>query len=265
MHLTANQSDVLKQLIEYEKQGKLDREYFDDIPIEVYHHPECPGISSTRLKMVYKNDYKPVEETEALFFGRAFHCYILEPELFLKTYSIGVIDKCLQYLSWQEYEMLQAMKVALEAHPLYKNYFVGGASERTFFSRDNVTNTLKKCRTDKIKGMSVADLKTTTNASESNFIYSAKKYGYGFSGAYYLGIVSEVLGTRTDDFTMWAVEKKIEDPKIGVYMPNFGSLERSDLAVREALETYSMELDYKKQNKVKSFIGCSPDVKQVWL
>lgn len=265
MQLTDNQTDVLNALIAYEKQGKLDREYFDDVPFEVYHHPNCPGISSTRLKMVYRNDYAEIEETEALFFGRAFHCYILEPELFAKAYSVGVADKHRFYLSWQQYEMLQAMKVALEAHPEYKNYFVGGANERTFFSRDLVTGVLKKCRTDKIKGIRVADLKTTTNASENNFIYSCKKYMYGFSAAYYLGIVSEVLGARTDDFTMWAVEKKPEGAKVGIYRPNMASIDRHDLAVREALETYAIELEYKKQNKIKSFIGSTPDVKEVYL
>lgn len=253
-------NDILQTLIEMEKAGQLDCTYFDDIPFEIYHHRLCPGISSTRLKMVYKNDFTEIKDTVALEVGRAFHCYILEPEKFALDYSIGQIG-LKNYLSYSDYEMFKSMRYALEAHPEYETLLNGGASERTYFSRDKVTGILKKCRTDKIKGIRISDLKTTQNASQSSFLYDAKKYLYGFSAVYYLEIVSEVLGQRTNDFNVWALEKKLENPKIGIYKPNDFSIDKWDLAIRESLETMQLE----KELSVKTFIGHSPEIRSVYL
>src|SRR4051812_16285277 len=90
--------EILKSLIDMEARGELERASFDDVPISVYHHPSCPGISSTTIKTVLKKSWNHVgtgggAEKESFRFGSAFHCFNNEPHLFAATYHICPFNK----------------------------------------------------------------------------------------------------------------------------------------------------------------------------
>lgn len=250
---------MLDLLVELEKSGQLDKAYFDDIPIEVYHHPLCPGVSSSTLKKVL-NRGPEIKKSTAMDVGSAFHCLILEPEEFSTRYSIGQPEIDKTFISFSDYALILKMEEVLKSHPVAMGLLDGSVRERTFFSRDAETGLLKKCRTDSIKIDVIADLKTCENASESEFTYAAKKYGYGFSAAYYIEVVSEVLGLWINDFTLIAVDKK-EEPKVGLYRPTQDCIAQKSMQVREALEIYKLN----KTLSVKPFVGSSMEIKEIYI
>lgn len=91
--------EVLEHLIALNKKGELIGE-FKDIPNEVYHHPDCPGISSSNLTALSQS-YEHYEQTlqeareerkdlgfrDKFFIGNAVHMATLEPDLFEATFG----------------------------------------------------------------------------------------------------------------------------------------------------------------------------------
>lgn len=98
--LSKKNQDILNHLIQLQKEGKLVGEFFD-IPNEVYHHPDCPAVSSSNFSHI-NNSYshyllsldKAREERTELdfrdkfFIGNSTHLAILEPELYANTFAI---------------------------------------------------------------------------------------------------------------------------------------------------------------------------------
>jgi len=246
--------EILKTLIDMERTGKLDRASFDDLPINLYHHPDCPGISSTTIKTVLKRSWNHVgvktEERDAFRFGSAFHCFNNEPLLFTDQYYIcpfnwkrgedweqakaRASNKVM--LMQKEFDMIKIMSKKLWLHPDAAELLTGAQFEITYFSRDAETGVLKKCRVDAIKNKIISDLKTTFDASPESFRYDAKKYGYGISAAFYCGVVSEFYGQLVSDFALIAADK--EDPhEINVYHVLGESMAAANEQIRIALST----------------------------
>jgi hypothetical protein len=242
--LNRHEQEVLRELIARAENGTLPGIYAD-IPIRVYHHPDCPGVSSTTIKAVLRS----LDHAERRFFagdkkhfrfGNAFHTFKLEPEKFLRTYYIKKDRKDPDPLdgriaiSWDDFEQIKAMDKRLAEHPVARELLDGAKVEHTFFSRDAETGIIKKCRADAWKGREVSDLKSTTDASRRPFIFDAAKYGYPISAAYYLETMSECLGTFLDRFNLIACEK--EDPwGVQVYRIGGASLYAGEQNVRRAL------------------------------
>lgn len=255
--------EILENLIRMESKGQLEKTYYDGIPIEVYHHPLCPGVSSTKLKAVDKPPEKNDSEKPAFVFGRAFHTLILEPTLFTNDFVVGTMERETRrtYISFADYDMMIRMKNALSRHSVAYEMIERSIKERTFFSRDKETGLLKKCRTDSFNSPpSIADLKSCASAEKSKFAYDAKKFRYGFSAAYYISIVSEVLDSYVENFYWIAVEKSMS-PKVAIYHPNQSAISKLDMEVRTALETYKLNLSMKD----KPFIGSSEESEEIWV
>lgn len=221
--------DILKELIAMEAAGRLDRACFDDIPIQVYHHPSCPGVSSTTIKTILKKSWNhvgfDVRDREAFRFGSAFHCLNNEPHLFRETYHVCPFDgrrgqdwdkeraraggKII--LMQKEFRCLEVMTKKLWLHPEASDLLTGAQFEMTYFSRDHETGVLKKCRVDAIKQMArkvVSDLKTTQDASPEQFRRDCFNFLYRISAAYYLEIVSEFYDELINDFYLIPCEKE---------------------------------------------------------
>ena len=219
---------------------------FADIPVDVYHHPQCPGISSTQLKGIIKKSLthflsEKRSETAALRFGSAFHCFTNEPEEFVRTYQIlyGEKTERLQFgrigLSISDFETIKVMQKKVFEHPDAGPLLKDAQFELTYFSVDQETGILKKCRVDAIKNKIISDLKTCADASAETFARDARKYLYRISGAYYLEIVSETLGEKLDTFNLIACEKE-QPHEINVFRISEPSLRKADLEIRHALK-----------------------------
>ena len=219
---------------------------FGDIPIDVYHHQSCPGVSSTQIKGILKRSYKHFlleqrKETKAFAFGSALHCFVNEPDAFVNTYQIiyGKQSEMLSpgkiALSIGDFEAIQHVAKKLFAHPDAGPLLKDAQHELTYFSVDNETGILKKCRVDAIKNLAISDLKSCQDASPDAFARDSRKYLYRVSGAYYTEIVSEVLGIRIDDFYLIATEKT-EPFGVKVYRISDRSIEQGRAEVRKALK-----------------------------
>jgi hypothetical protein len=236
-----------------ERRGQLERASFDDIPIQVYHHPLCPGVSSTTIKTVLKKSFNHVgtnqgAEKDSFRFGSAFHCLNNEPHLFQETYYVcpfnskkGEDWKTHQaraggkiILMQRDFDCLKVMSKKLWLHPDARELLVDAAFEITYFSRDAETGVLKKCRVDAIKNKVLSDLKTTWDGSPGQFHWDGKKFLYRISAAYYLEICSEFYGELLNTFYLIPCEK--EEPfEVTTYQVDQSSLAVAGEEIRMAL------------------------------
>ena len=238
-------SDILQTLISMADKGTLTG-CFADVPVEVYHHSQCPGISSTQLKGIIKKSYahfcnEKRTESPALKFGSAFHCFVNEPEEFSNTYQIiyGEKTERLQSgriaLSIDDFETIKVMQKKVFEHPDAGPLIFDAQFELTYWSVDQQTGILKKCRVDAIKNKIISDLKSCADASAETFARDARKYLYRISGAYYLEIVSEVLGEHLETFNLIACEKQ-QPHEINVFRISDNSLRKANEEIRHALK-----------------------------
>lgn len=100
MNLSPENSELLTQLKTLHDANKLEG-MFPNIPNEVYHHPECPGVSKSNLDSVAisydhylqsmaekKDEHAQDDFKDKFFIGTAYHMMTLEPELFDKTFAV---------------------------------------------------------------------------------------------------------------------------------------------------------------------------------
>lgn len=253
---------ILKTLKNLAEQGQLTGVY-EDIPIEVYHHPECPGHSSTTIKRILEQSYNhwfcsKTKNTKSLRFGSAFHTFCNEPHLFNEQYKVIHAEKknssewkmgCLEAgertpITLKEFRTIEIMSRKVFTHPTVGPQYRRAKKELTFFSKDQETGLWKKCRVDGLlmgEGK-VLDLKSTADASQLSFASDCRKYLYRVSMAYYCEIVSEVLGEIYRHAELIACET--EDPnEIAPYRVDDRSMERGGEEVRHALRTIKRILD----------------------
>lgn len=252
--------EILRELIDMNEKGKLDRASFDDIPIQVYHHPNCPGVSSTTIKTILKKSWNHCgqmnDESESLTFGSAFHCFVNEPHLFNDQFQIAPFRKrrgadydSIKEVARQrgkillmqhEFKTIEVMSKKLFAHPFISTLFTNARYEITFFSRDAETGVLKKCRVDVLNDRKIpSDLKTTWDASEDSFRRDAKKFDYGLSAAFYLEIMSEYYGELLNTFYLIPCEKK-EPHETDAYRVHPESIAVASDKIRQCLRKIAM-------------------------
>lgn len=253
--------EILETLKELDAKDQLHGCY-SDIPIDVYHHPECPGYSSTIIKRIAAQSYNhwfvsKDEEARSLEFGSAFHCFVNEPHLFSDFFHIAqtssrmtgewkaikkaVTDKTI--LTLEDFECLKIMASKLFEHPDIAPYMKGATFEHTYFARDVQTGLLKKCRTDILSNGIVFDLKSCVDASREAFAREMKKRYQRISSSYYLEVVSEATGVRHDVFRLVACEKS-EPHEIKVYNVPEASIQKAQPEIRAALETIKNILEH---------------------
>lgn len=233
--MTQEHLQVLKELQELHSRGELVGA-FDNIPIEVYHHPSCPGISSTQLKVVMKKsiahwEASRSEDTEEKAFGRIFHNFISEPHLIDKAKSKDIL-------------LASTMFNNMKQHPIARSLLHGAQFEVSFFSIDQETGLLKKCRADLIQwdDKIVGDFKSTRDASLDSFLYDCKKFGYRTSAAFYLEIISEAMNDRWEDFRLIASEKEHPN-QTAVYRIHEKSLQEAQAEIRTGLNKIKEAID----------------------
>lgn len=254
----------------------------EQIPDEVYHNPECPGISRSGLNMIaespakYKYHYidgNPIEETDALSFGKGFHKAILQYEEFEKNfasdefaYKLGSRNSndykdavanykrlCpnVELLKEKEFNSMKLMVKAIKEHPIASIIFKGGIAEAVLFWIDPATGILCRCMIDLIRDdlvlpghffagkhrtkKFIVDLKSTTKLME--FEKQIGKYRLFCQDPWYQWGMKNVFRDEYA-FLFVAVDKKpIHDIRIGVIdnqASTFGSI-----LINYALATYA--------------------------
>lgn len=227
-----------------------------DIPDDLYHHPQCPGWSSTSIKhflnhppavALYKKNNPIDSDTFAL--GRALHClYLQGPETFCSQFCIlpegmrrDARSKSYQsfleendgkqVLKQEDYDTVCQMVDSLKANPYLQKALSAACVEKSIFWKTTTGLTLK-CKPDVFTadGM-LFDLKTTLSANPFTWGANAIKFGYDLSASLYLwGLRS--IGLTVDTMHFAVIEKQ---PPYAI------ALRHLDHA---ALELGSQKLDY---------------------
>jgi hypothetical protein len=247
--LSKNNLDILRDLQGLEKRGDLVG-VFSDVPIEVYHHPECPGTSSTDIKAILRSlnywGYQQTKKktTDALRFGNAFHTYVLEPDLMWERYEmVDIIPSKYDPLTSpgkilllpEELSRIEIMDSKIHAHPDASLLFQDARREVTFFSIDPLTGIVKKCRADIWRGCEMTDLKSTTDASEDAFTYDCGYYDYPISAAFYMEVGTEASGMHINLFNVVAAESE-EPHDVAVYDIDGDVLFNAEKLIRVAMK-----------------------------
>lgn len=184
-----------------------------------------PGVSSSHLKPMARSplhywdryinpDREPEKKSPALIQGAAFHCVVLEPDEFPKRYAAApVCDRRTtegkrifaefeaenlgkEILTGDMYANFMAMRDAVHRDPEIRQMLALGDNEQSFFTTDEETGELIKCRPDKIRceHSLIFDLKSAEDASPAGFGRSAVNYGYHQSAPWYCDILEDLTG-----------------------------------------------------------------------
>lgn len=213
------------------------------------YHKDKDYMSASSLKKLkvspahYKDEDKE-EETEALIFGSAYHCFVLEPDKFENEYYI-FNDKAIcealigggyksprstkAYKEWQESELriigdkkvitqdvmehIRAMKERLLSHPHARMLLSNGINEQAYKGKiETETGYINiKFKPDHVndKKKFIVDLKTTADASLDGFTKHAADLDYHIQAAYYADLMELTSSDgRGYSFFFIAQEKK---------------------------------------------------------
>lgn len=221
---------TLKKLLKFEEEETLAGKFLPDVPNEVYHHPECPGISKSGLDQVhrsydhylaYKEKYD--EPSRNLIIGSAVHDSILQPELFDKNYVVKPnIDRRTkvgkeqwaefikknfgkEVLTKDETHTVEMIKRRVLSHPVASKMLAH--SQREYSGWFMEEGALCKFRPDIYKPKQfIADIKTTEDASLNAFRRSIAKFSYDKQAAFYQAGIKAITGDEVP-FYFIAVEK----------------------------------------------------------
>lgn len=219
-----------------------------------------PALGSTSVKNIlrspahykYESENKS-EPTPAMVFGTACHTAILEPNHFLDSIAVkpkfegtGARAKAEQWalenhgksiISADQLADIYGMLKSISGHKTARSLLTGGAAEESYFDQCPDTGIVRKARPDFLRqGHIIVDVKTTTDAEPVAFAKQIANFMYHVSAAYYLDIVSNVLGQRFDQFIIIAVEKS---PPYGVsvHLLDEGTIDAGRFLYKKALKT----------------------------
>ena len=197
----------------------------------------------------------PQEDTASLLFGRAVHKYVLEKEDFFNEFAVApFVDRRTkegkaQWLLFQDqsegkdiitqedFEKIQAMYDALYATPFVAK-LLSGEKELSFFTEDDRTGLVVKCRPDCITDFDevslLIDYKSCSDASNDGFMKDAIKLMYDMQLAYYKDNVDKNRGR--EHIVIFIAQEK--NPP---YLVNI--LEANEYFIRSGRDMYRTYLD----------------------
>lgn len=232
-------------------------------PEALYHTKERGVASYSSLSLVARapSVYRAwlngdeAEPTDAMLFGSAFHCAVLEPDRFVRTYAAqpdfgdcrlkgpkanrdawreSVAGKTI--LPYEDAVSISGMRAELLAHPLSGRLLAESHAEVTGIAHES-TGLIRKCRADLWHpGMRLlADLKSTQNASAPEFARSCAQWGYHRQQSFYEDVFSD-CGQEIDAFLFFVCEKTA--PYLcAVYQLDEDAVDRGRAANRRLLNT----------------------------
>jgi exodeoxyribonuclease VIII len=256
---------------------------YENISDVEYHKGNDGHLSSSQLKYAYKNMglFKAMTmegmeryDSNVLKFGRAAHCFILEPEKFDSTYMVfddsgdmrrkenkearkefeaKAREVKRELLNLSDYEKIAAMSMAVQNYEPARGLLSGGVAEVSgYYSLGDID---LKVRPDYINHEKrvIVDLKTSRDASLQSFTRDFKwNFHYDLSAAMYLDGVKKITG---NDYEYYFVVVEKEAPySIAVYKLSEDSRKFGESKYLEALSKIALCRDtkeYRLQNRVQ--------------
>lgn len=225
------------------------------------YHADRTAVSSSQLKVLVEQSpahfaaalAEKQESTDALLFGSAFHCALLEPDDFDKRYVIKpevnartkegkALIAALEELadgkmliSHNWHERLKGMVASAIKHKAVRAMLAQGEAEMAFLWEDPETGILCKIKSDWYQpGLAIWDAKSAVDASRSGFSRACGKYSYHLSAAMYQAGVAAITGERLP-WRFVAVEKEYPYA-CAVYTASEAFLRKGQRDLRKALE-----------------------------
>ncbi len=192
------------------------------------HYHSQDSISASGLKQLKKSPahykYEGFAQTDAMFFGEAYHTFILENERFYQDYTVvdpskrpdqkhGMTAKANQAwlstfsnpISADMHIRLKAMRDRLFKHPYAKSLLTNGEVEHSYYGELDIGSEKPvniRFRPDNVKHDKriIVDLKTAQDASMDKFPSAAAKFDYQIQAAFYSDMMemhmNEPMGYR---------------------------------------------------------------------
>lgn len=238
-------------------------------------------IGKSPMHFKYYMEYKQ-PSTPSLEFGAAFHCFVLEPDLFAEEYFIlpedfnlrtkdnkamyqAIKDRGQKPIAYADYLTIVEMNKAINTNK-YVAQLLKGEHETSYYWQDETTGINISCRPDSrrlLKGGDegiIVDLKTCENAETEAFMKDAIKFNYDLQSYMYKEGV-EKIEKVPHRFIFIAVEKK---PPFA-----FNILEADDLFVQHGRDKFREYLGILKEcqdtNNFYAYNGADQEITQLGL
>ena len=235
-----------------------------------FYHSQTDYLSSSAIKTIAKKsvlhymEQKPFS-SDALTIGSAFHCYVLENELFFQEFMISpkinrrtkagkeeyakiqtqaqVTGK--QLINEYDYRMIQTMSEKIFEDKTCNQLLSHGEPEVSFYC-ENFFDIKVRVRPDYFKeGQYIIDLKSCQDASPRAFRYDILKYGWHIQAAFYMDVL------EVNDFYFIASEKQhpyaCQTYKLSDHLINEGRI-----AYMDAIASWKNFLEFGKIEKYKT-------------
>jgi len=187
------------------------------------------------------NPNRPVKkQTEAMIFGSAFHCYVLEPDKFYETYAVEPTKVLLKnegetayriyknqceelarsskiVLSHETYDELTLMHYELFENIKAAELIRKARYEQSYFWKDDESGLMLKARPDILHENMIVDIKTIDDASPHGFQRAMMKGSYHIQGAMIRDAVRILEGRDIPNIINICIEKTYPY-SIGIYI-----------------------------------------------
>lgn len=241
----------------------------DGMTNDAYHANDA--ISASGLKLIGRSplhywaayidpNREPREETPALRLGTAIHAAILEPLRYAAEYAVApqvdrrtkdgketwaaFVEECeakgRTVISAEDHATCMSISERLNRHPAASVLFRSGVAETSMFWVDPETEVVCKCRPDwLIKGVACVDVKSTTDASASQFARSVWNYEYHMAAAWYLDGMKICLGADAPSAFIFAAFEKDAPHAVAFYNADAEMIELGRAEYRRRLRIYA--------------------------
>lgn len=228
------------------------------MPNEDYHSYE--GVSNTGLKLVSRSPAhyafaEPYKQTDAKRLGSAFHCAILEPELFANKYLLlpeakdrraSIFNQAAKatdkdfILVEKEISYIEGMRDAfLRNEDVQEVMSCEYWTELSGFMECPKTGVLLRIRFDVLNERGQAlDPKKTTDAREPEFSKAIFNYGYHHQAAMYSEVYQLITGEPLAEFGLYAAEDRAPYES-AVYVPDEYAMQLGREEYLNNLSTYA--------------------------
>lgn len=244
---------------------------YKNLDIEEYHGDKN-SISRSAIMDFKKSPFhyyakhiyegRPEKEKKASWeFGTAFHALILEPEIFYNKYACelekmpllkDVGRECYEQakekreswkkenenktiLSIDEWDRLDAMRVSLFENKQAKRLLENGLFESSYFWKDEESGLLVKSRPDVLNYNIYIDLKTTSDASPSNYQKEMAKHGYYIQAAMIKDALKVLKGEKLEASINICVEKSYPY-SVAIYFIDEAAIETGRIEYKSILQ-----------------------------
>lgn len=201
-----------------------------------YH--AAPGLSKSALDNINQSPayykwrlQKPLKLSEALIFGSAYHCKMLEPHIFDEQFYVTKTQprepeldaKGRSPIAERHLETIEGMRTVFNADKDCQK-FMTGFKEISFFATHPDTGILVKTKLDIILANGIiVDLKTCSDVSDDSLCKSMAERRYHVQGAFAMDVVrwaQEQAGTdfgiKTPDTFILCSQSKFDNYEIDI-------------------------------------------------